>query len=259
MAKSKLNSLLLGGLLSTVTALTANAADAGDFYTKLELGYQFGTTRLSSVDGAKDDKVTDKDIHYKFRNAGGINGAIGVGYNFSEEARGDVTLFYKQQNKTISKNDDVSKFEFKDASHKLNTFGVLANVYYDFNNDSSFIPFVGVGAGVQATQATFKTASTGVRTKDGTVLSNKGKSTPFANEIKSKRKYNLALRAIAGFDVKVADNLYAGLSYNLSNGTKAEHEALKDVTLASKDFTQTLKSKSSLNHAVMAQLRVYFN
>jgi opacity protein-like surface antigen len=119
--------LLAGVMLAPIVA-TAHAADpyaddapaAADpalvgLYLRGDLGWSF-----LEWDGGADDSTFV---------AGG-----GVGYRYNESFRADVTLDW-------SGDYDIG------AGNEISTAVVLGNLYFDFDNDTMFTPYVGAGAG----------------------------------------------------------------------------------------------------------------
>ena len=67
-------------------------------------------------------------------NVGAFTGGGGVGYQFNDNFRADIT------------GDWTSNYNVAPGA-TLSTTAVMGNVYYDWKNDSPITPYVGVGAG----------------------------------------------------------------------------------------------------------------
>ncbi len=67
-------------------------------------------------------------------NVGAFTGGGGIGYQFNDNFRADVT------------GDWTSNYSVAPGA-TLSTTAVMGNVYYDWKNDSPITPYVGVGAG----------------------------------------------------------------------------------------------------------------
>lgn len=67
-------------------------------------------------------------------NVWGWDGGAGIGYQFNDNFRADVTGNW-------STNYNIA------PGSTLSTSAVMGNIYFDWKNDSAFTPYVGVGAG----------------------------------------------------------------------------------------------------------------
>lgn len=68
----------------------------------------------------------------------------GVGYYFTENVRGDITVDYRFKTEASGTNTAASRDESADLSSTL----VLANLYYDFGFKKRIRPYAGFGLGV---------------------------------------------------------------------------------------------------------------
>lgn len=109
-------------LFTILCAFQAEAADQG-WYTRADTGYSWTS---DSVDG------------------GAIVGA-GVGYQFNDHIRADVTLgyrgWYSASESTVYLGNTIS------GSADVNSTDGLVNAYYDIGHFGQFTPYVGAGAG----------------------------------------------------------------------------------------------------------------
>ncbi|MFQ3307490.1 MAG: opacity protein-like surface antigen [Candidatus Midichloriaceae bacterium] len=105
--------ILLSTVALTAFAFSASALEAGKMYMKADANYAFM-----------------KILGAKFK---GFGAGVGIGYALSDDIRGEV-------------NFNFSKPKLKPNS--LTTLSLMGDVYYDFNNGSSFTPYVGAGLGV---------------------------------------------------------------------------------------------------------------
>ena len=69
---------------------------------------------------------------------------IGVGCEFTENLRADVTLGYRSEAQVQD--------SFTSLDAKYSALTVMANVYYDIGNFNGFTPYVGAGVGVSRNQ-----------------------------------------------------------------------------------------------------------
>lgn len=67
-----------------------------------------------------------------------------VGYDYGNGIRAELEVGYRRNTGTI-----YDAFEgFAESDFSINALDIMANVYYDFNLDSFFRPYVGAGVGV---------------------------------------------------------------------------------------------------------------
>lgn len=185
------------------TASKSNVSKTGNMYLRADLGY--------GVAGFKTNGFKE--------NAKGTILSGGFGYNAAPNVRAELQLYHNlgsEAKKSVT--NGKKKFEQQ-------TTAVLANVYYDFNNDTRFTPYVMAGAGV---------------------AHNKMKGSEPNVTYKSKGTNNLALQTGAGVATKVAENTFFDVRYNLLN---------KGVDYK---FANGSKLKTGLEHSVMAGVRVHF-
>lgn len=71
-------------------------------------------------------------------------GGIGLGYIFSDNIRGDLTVDYRDEGEVTGFNSATSAEEQFGISSTV----FLANVYYDFRGRDDFTPYAGVGLGL---------------------------------------------------------------------------------------------------------------
>ncbi len=105
--------------------------------------------------------------------------SVGVGYQFTDNLRGDVTASYLRQS-------------LEDAPIEARSWDVMANGYVDLGNYSGFTPYVGAGLGVANVRYTVDTD---------------------LGQYKSEGDYRFAWALMAGVSIDVASNVKLDLGY----------------------------------------------
>lgn len=118
--------VLLAGVVSLPFVVSAHAAD-NNAYVPDEASTMTGFYLRGDV-GA--DYLTSPAP----ANVWGVVGGGGIGYQFNDNFRADVTGSWNT-------NYNVA------PGATLNTAAVMGNIYYDWKNDSPITPYIGVGAG----------------------------------------------------------------------------------------------------------------
>ena len=160
----KKTSLTLASAILFGSAMVG-AAFAGEpckMYVKLGGGYSFASKVKVKGSGATDTtgvastianvtdqtKLTNYDNIHIGRFSGGLV-EVGLGYNFTEQVRADLTVSYANLTNKVS-NLVQTKNLFPTSSSVTNKrpdWKLMANAYYDFNTSTAFTPFVGIGIG----------------------------------------------------------------------------------------------------------------
>jgi opacity protein-like surface antigen len=167
-------SMLAGALLFPVSAYAADIepvvpeSEAMGLYLRADAGVSF-----LQWSGGDDDM-------------GGVFGG-GIGYRYNNNLRTDITV------------DWAGKYDVAPGA-SMSTLTVLGNLYYDFDNESAFTPYIGAGAGY------------------GWV-----KNTPTGNE------NGLAVGLTAGVAVGLTDNIDLDVGYRfrdtfISGSNPMEHQ-----------------------------------
>ncbi len=108
------------------------------WYLRGDLGYAFHDDPDMIEDGVFTASETSIDDTWT------IGG--GIGLYFSSNLRGDVTVDYRNDAEVSGTLDD-SAIGPGSRTFDLSSTVVLANLYYDFNRNSGFTPYVGAGIG----------------------------------------------------------------------------------------------------------------
>jgi opacity protein-like surface antigen len=128
----------------------------------------------------------------------------GLGYYFSKNVRGDLTLDFRQNaNVRGTVRDGVATFEGERQFGLRSTVG-LANLYYDFDMRSHFTPYIGVGLGFASH-----------KTKDGTVVGGPASClcTGSSITIDGASNTTAAGALMAGFSAKLHDRVSLDAGY----------------------------------------------
>lgn len=137
----------------------------------------------------------------------GPAGTASVGYGFGNGLRGELELGHRAG--SVRSVDNAAG---TGGGGRLDVTSLMANVLYDFANETSFVPYIGVGAG-------------GARVRAKDVGPDQG------NAIVSGNANVLAYQAIAGLDYRIGANMALGASYryfatqSASIGTTAGNSA----------------------------------
>ncbi|MGE4505005.1 MAG: outer membrane protein [Desulfovibrionaceae bacterium] len=131
--------------LCLVLPAVSAMADDGGWTVSLKAGYGFGDISGGATDPGVDANATSTG----FDDEDGWLAAMAVGYDWSGQGvdlRTEVEysfyhgVDYDAQNTTAADKADMS------ADIDVQT--LMFNVYYDFENSTSFTPYIGVGAGI---------------------------------------------------------------------------------------------------------------
>jgi opacity protein-like surface antigen len=126
-------------------------ARQSNFYVRGD--FSFAQHDLGDMTEPPNYKLTETSIGRNWSYGGGL------GYYFSKNVRGDLTLDFRQNaNVRGTVHDPLAKFE-GERQFGLKSMVGLANLYYDFDMRSHFTPYLGVGLGF-----------VNHKTKDGSVV-----------------------------------------------------------------------------------------
>ncbi|MFT3730151.1 MAG: outer membrane beta-barrel protein [Hyphomicrobium sp.] len=194
----------LGAALVFGGAIGASAADLGSpdlntaptmapmpggytwkWYVRADGGYSWYPTPSMSLNGF--------DSH-ETKQSGAWTVGGGIGQYYAWGFRGDLTIDHMFD----AKND--ADFDFGSTRLDFNSTVVLANLYYEFNRDGRFMPYIGVGIGWAHNE-----------TNSGTVVDGGG-----ASSIDGRSTNNFAAAAMAGVSWK----LWGGRTMYVSGSSK---------------------------------------
>lgn len=119
----------------------------------------------------------------------GLAGAASIGYGFGNGLRGELELAHRAG--TVG---SLSNAAAGASGGRLDATSVMANVLYDFANETSFVPYLGAGIG-------------GARLRASNIGPDQG------NAIVSGGANVFAYQGIAGLDYRIGNNLAVGASY----------------------------------------------
>lgn len=140
-------------------------------------------------------KYIEDDILYTetFNVKTGVTGGGGIGYQFSDIMRGDLTVGYRKQ-------------ELSSIAIDADIWDVMANGYYDIGNFSGVTPYVGAGLGLAMVD--YKT------------------DIPAFASIPSDRTTRLQWALMAGAAIDITENMKLDLGYRyarISSGDVAKN------------------------------------
>ena len=177
------NSLLAATLLALPVAmslpLSAQAQVVNGVYVGAGAGYDYlHDFNLKNVPIGPSTRT-------KLTGSGGPLGLVSVGYGFGNGLRVEVEGSIRYEHERV-KNSGLN------GGTNISTYGGMANALYDFNL-GSFLPYVGVGAGYQATQL------------DGSsIYTNPGVLPAGVTKFNSSTTGNFAAQGIAGVAFPIA-------------------------------------------------------
>jgi opacity protein-like surface antigen len=191
---------------------------------------------------------TDKGLakeKVKFERNFGVN--AGIGYAISDYIRVELEagmqrvdlnkIKYKNTSDDASSSQDSKSSKDKKKELMFNTASLMANSYFNLENDSNFVPYVGAGAGI---------------------------TTGGINEFKIK-SFGIAYQGMAGLDVNLLEEFVGFIEYQyfgVYNFKINSYRAKSDDGDADKD-TETSDSTGSLrfnyqSHAVKIGIKFLF-
>ncbi|MBC7770544.1 MAG: outer membrane beta-barrel protein [Phycisphaerales bacterium] len=108
------------------------------WYGRADVGWSID----GELDGEFDDGINTGDFNTDLED--GFLGAIGAGYGFGNGFRLEGELSYRNNQWGPTNIPDPPDGEFQGD---VNTWALMANLFYDFNRGGTFQPYLGVGAG----------------------------------------------------------------------------------------------------------------
>ena len=128
--------------------------------------------------------------------------SIGIGYQFTDNLRGDVTFGYSKQG-------------FDDLDVDVRSWDIMANAYVDLGNYSGFTPYLGAGLGFANVRYSINTAY---------------------GDYKMDDDYRLAWALMAGVGIDVASNVKLDVGYRYGVIEGADIASAAGITLSDKDI-----------------------
>lgn len=188
---------LLTVAVVTALSLSANAqsSDKSGFYVTGKVGtsitqmssQRFGFTSFDDPTENSSDSIGNK-------NKSTFSGGIAIGYNFFPNnglpIRADLDLTIRgkaKSNALLDHEDGVTYSEYLYAGNEVKLTTLMANVYYDFYNDSDFTPYVSAGIGYGKVKHTTKTSLEEVNHTNG------ARSTEYWSMSKNANKFAWSL------------------------------------------------------------------
>jgi OOP family OmpA-OmpF porin len=155
----------------------------------------------------------------------GIAGTASVGYGFGNGLRGELELGHRAG--SVRSVDNAAG---TGGGGRLDVTSLMGNILYDFANDTSFVPYIGVGAG-------------GARLRAKDIGPDRG------NAIVSGSTNVFAYQAIAGLDYRIGTNTALGASYRYfaTQSASIGSSAGDSATIPYRD------------HSIMVGMRYAFN
>jgi len=264
--------VLIPALFGLALASVGNAADTGDFYGTVEGGYTFGDIRW----GIRNDGGSTMFKPFeKITSAQGFKASVGAGYHFDPSTRLQFNFGYSDLGKkefkvNTSTTANATLIAFNaDATYRgtpvndrtvaltaeqlaaekfstlrLRTISALASLYYDFNNDSAVVPYIGAGLGVNGTALYRGFALTAAAVSPS----------------EAARKWSLGYQVSLGADYKVNDCFLVGIKYGLANAGRWHSDVVASNTIiggaASNDAVREVY-KNDFSHTVGLTARFY--
>lgn len=163
--------LLLAGLPLVIAASPAAAADLGaryaapapvpvytapvaeGWYLRGDIGGSVFRSKGDWHESEIDDPVNSDDLFNDWtKTKWGSSGtfAVGVGYQFNDYLRGDITGEYRSKAKVSGRQEIVESdndYLVGNNSTKVDSWVFLANLYADLGHYNGLTPYVGVGVG----------------------------------------------------------------------------------------------------------------
>ncbi|CAL7959426.1 exported hypothetical protein [Alphaproteobacteria bacterium] len=240
-------------LSSAIVAGTASAAEAGRFYARGEVNYNFAgkATTKDGVSITAKGKTESHTTETKDKNnSKGIGFGAGIGYNVTDQIRTEAMFQYATLKPKVDKDSDSKK------QPKIKSFGLLLNAYYDINNTGSFIPYVMGGIGYGRTKLDIPTEVLDAKYRETTWK--------FSEVLKPKSTNNFLWNVGAGAAVELQKGMYLDIGYRFGNVGKIKFEDVSNLDNGKTgDDKMTLNAKDvsikNLNkHTIFAGLRVTF-
>jgi opacity protein-like surface antigen len=211
-----------GDLPPEITVPEVSVKDAQGFYGRVDLGYAVQSSlhgaRLRSNDASGDDS----SARFDSTRFGGndFSGGLGVGYQFSDLFRADVTG-------DLFRGDFNGKFATTTAcaggpagtgcsgktTASFSAGSLMANGYVDIGTVAGFTPYIGAGLG--ATRVSWGDARTTSSCVDGTIACGSSASVSARNPGDADWRFTYAV--MAGVAYQLAPNVKLDLGYRYSH------------------------------------------
>lgn len=225
-------------------------------------GFEYGSSHASSTG---QEWTNYKEGILKYPKGGKVS--LGVGYNFSDNIRSDLSAEYKPSYKADYDNIIADVLSGNKGEFKQKAYNLKANVYYDFHNDSSITPFFLVGLGWERAKSSLTLPSNSPMSMTTNVkddFSGPADGVSLVKSISSKYKNNFAFNVGAGLSYKVTEAVKLDLTYKVANATHNKFgnlylQADSDPTVNNiyRDMKQS-KSGPAYEHSINFGVRFYF-
>lgn len=239
-------------------------ATAGGWYLRGDIGYKFYKAPKGSLSnpawgyGPNGHSGYQDDGHDQMLNEkmlGAADFGIGVGYQFNDYLRSDLTLDYETPAKftgtmwcqsgsvpPCDSRDDTGTY--KNQSLKISAWSALANVYADLADLNGLKPYIGAGAGLSYLR-TSSVSTEGFEGTDGSSMQGAG-------------KWNFAWALMAGVSYPLSDQLSVDLGYRYLNLGDAKTSSVADTEYGRYEATR-FDYKNVQAHEVRLGLRYLLN
>jgi opacity protein-like surface antigen len=212
-----------GDLPPEITVPEVSVKDAQGFYGRADLGYAVQSSlhgaRLRSYDAASGDENAARFDSTRF-GGNDFSGGLGVGYQFSDLFRADVTgdLFRgdfngKFANATPCAGGAAGTGCAGKTAASFSAGSLMANGYVDIGTVAGFTPYIGAGLG--ATRVSWGDVRTTSTCVDGTIACGSSASTSARNSGDADWRFTYAV--MAGVAYQVAPNVKLDLGYRYSH------------------------------------------
>ncbi len=209
-------------ITAAVLAITSGAAHAAGLNEGWYVGGGFGWNH------AEDADFTRAGVNNEIGFNEGLVGNLAVGYAWMNGLRAELEGSYRHNGV-----DSITGAGASGSGGNFNSLNSMANLYYDFKNDTAWVPYIGAGVG-----ASFQDADN-IRNAFA------------ANTAIDKKDVQFAYQGIAGVDYWMNDRSAWGLRYNYFASTDG-------------DFRTNIGANTNTdgeyhNHAVMVTYRYGLN
>ncbi|MFC6788476.1 outer membrane protein [Methylobacterium komagatae] len=226
---------------------------AGGWYLRGDVGASIYTAPKYSVNDIPGT------VFFGEAQSGGLFAGVGVGYQFNNFFRADVTGEYRTASLRLSSyndfgtgiNNDITGRNFNLTSGHYDAAVVLANAYFDLGTWYGITPFVGGGAGVAFNNFSGFTDS-GITNFTYPFRFNQPTSPGF---FKTKSTESFAWALHAGLAYDVTPNFKVELAYRYLNLGRGQTGALTCLDVSSPPCTTVLKAKNIEAHDIKLGLR----
>ena len=198
-------------LLCSVVSMVSLAAQADkDMYVRADAGLSIQATKMNNSSPYNNGT--------KFKNSPVFG--VGIGYQVSKDIRAEISL----QHRAFKYNNTASSTTTK---QKTKSYAAFLNGYYDFNNDSSFTPYLTAGLGVSRNKAGDATSTDNL---------------PSTETYSGKSSNNIAWNVGLGSKVSVSENIDLDVAYRYVNLGKIKK--FSDSTPSSDSAGSALKLRA---------------